>query len=466
MTDTRTASPRWLRAAGIALLAAAVSLLRFTPSFGLWRGLNVPAAASDPALNRAGDALRQLQHPFAFAASANNRVIEWRLFFPVVGHGLGLPPWLYLALPHLGCLLVLVFVARLLLRHGFPAWEAFAATTLVATCSWFFVSTAWLAYFDSWYVLGLLLTVFAPPGEMLAAILVTPWIDERFVLTLPLCLLLRDRAAAATGSPRSARERWREAAGGAAALLPWMLIRLGAYWAHRDTVSGAYVREMTPGANWPFYPRGLWHGLRGGWAIVIAWLAGEWRAGARVFTGLLLALGLTLAVNLFAANDLSRSVSTVVPAIVLGALLIHLRFPGRLRWLLLAACALSLIFPAKHVVSNWTESIRAFPVEFARARQPLPVPDSDYDAALNGAISLYQLGRLPEALASADRAVQLHPDRPEALFNRAVIRAARGDFGGATSDVTEVLRVAPGDWYGRSQAERFLAALRARTPGK
>ena len=52
------------------------------------------------------------------------------------------------------------------------------------------ISTAWLAYFDSWYILGLLLTVFASPAEMLAAVVVTPWIDERFVLTLPLCLIL------------------------------------------------------------------------------------------------------------------------------------------------------------------------------------------------------------------------------------------------------------------------------------
>src|SRR5665213_1287853 len=126
MTDTRTASPRWLRVAGIALLAAAVSLLRFTPPFGLWRALDVPAAASDPALNRAGDALGQLLHPLAHSASPNNRVIEWRLFFPIVGHGLGLPPSLYLALPHLGCFLVLLFIARLLLRQGFSGWEALA----------------------------------------------------------------------------------------------------------------------------------------------------------------------------------------------------------------------------------------------------------------------------------------------------------------------------------------------------
>lgn len=462
MTDTRMASPRWLRVAGIALLAAVVSLLRFTPSFVLWRGLNIPAAASDPALNRAGDALGQLLHPFAYHASANNRVIAWRLFFPVVGHGLALPPWLYLALPHLGCLLVLLFIARLLLRRGLPAGEVLAATTLAATCSWFFISTAWLAYFDSWYILGLLLVVFASPGEMLAAIVVTPWIDERFVLTLPLCLILRDRALAALGSPRSGRERGREALGCAAALLPWVLIRLVAYLGHYDAVSGAYVQDMTPGANGPFYLRGLWYGLRWGWVPVLAWLALEWRAGARAFVTVLLALGLTLAVNLLAANDLSRSVSVVVPAMILGVLLIHQRCPGPLRWVLFLACALNVIFPAKHVVSTWTEDISAFPTELDRARHPPAVLDPAYYAYSNDAVSFYKQGRFPEALANADRAVQLHPDFPDALYNRAVIRAASGNDAGAVSDVTEALRMAPANWPARATGEAFLAALRAR----
>jgi hypothetical protein len=463
MTDTRLASPRWLRVAGIALLAAAASLLRFTPSFVLWRGLDLPAAAADPALNRAGDALRQLAHPLAYHASANNRVIEWRLLFPIVGHALGLPPRLYLALPPLGCLLVLLYVARLLLRQGLPVWDAFAATALAATCSWFFVSTAWLAYFDAWYILGLLITVFGAPGEMLAAILLTPWVDERFVLTLPLCLVLRDRAAAAAGSPRSGTERWREAGVAVAALLPWIAIRLGAYAAHHDAVTGAYVQGMTPGANLRFYPRGLWYGLRWAWVPVLAWLALEWRSGWRSFAVLFLTLGLTLAVNLLAANDLSRSVSIALPVVILGVLLLHRRFPGRLGGPLLTVCGLNLLFPAKHAVSTWTEDILPFPVEFERARHPPAVLDADYDGALNRAVADYQLGHLPEALTEANRAVQLHPDFPEALYNRAVIRAAGGDFTGAATDVEEVLRVTAPDWYGRAQAEAFLAALRART---
>ncbi len=462
MNETGPASRQWQRVAGIALAAAAVSLARFTPSFVLWRGLGIPEAASDPALNRAGDALMQLRHPFAYVASPNNRVIEWRLFFPVVGHLLALPPWLYLALPHIGCLLALAFIARLLLRAGFGGWEALAAATIAATCSWFFVSADWLAYFDSWYILGLLIAAFAPTWEMLAAILVTPWIDERFVLALPLCLLVRDRYFAASGSPRSAPERWREAALCGAALLPWILVRLGAYAANRDAVSAAYVEGLIPLANGPFYPLGLWHGLRWAWVPVLALPALEWRAGRGRSAALAAGLGLTLAVNLAAANDLSRSVSPVVPALVLGILLIRLRLPRLVRPILFGVCALNLIFPARHVVSNWTEQIFPFPVEIERARHPPPVLDSDYFKYSNGAATNYKLGRLGDALADADRAVLLHPEFPDARYNRGVIRAASGDDAGAAADVAEALRMAPQNWAGREQAEAFLAALRAR----
>jgi tetratricopeptide (TPR) repeat protein len=483
------ASRPWVRAAGIALLAAMVSLVRFTPAFVLWRGLGLPAVAADPALNRAADILRQLEHPFAAVAGPNNRVIAWRLLFPLVGHALALPGWLYLALPHLGCLLVLFFLARLLLRHGWGAGEALAATVLAATCSWFFVSMAWLGYFDSWYILALLLAVFGGRGALVAAVLAAPWIDERFVLSLPLALVLRDRYFAATAGPLPRARRWREAGICAAALLPWALVRLGAYMGRHDAVTGAYVQAMTPAANAPFYASGLWQGLRWAWVPVLAWLGREWRAGRRAGLVLLLVLGLTLAVNLLAANDLSRSASTAVPALVLGLVLLHLRRAERLRPLLYGACALNLVFPARHVVSSWTETISPLPIELDHARHPPPALDPDYythegaalndrgdprgalellDAALrldpdrpeahaDRAVALFKLGRLPEAREDADRAVELRPAFFEALYNRAIIRASQGDFAGARGDLDAALRLAPAEWPLRART----GALRA-----
>ena len=42
-------------------------------------------------------------------------------------------------------------------------WSVLALTTLLATCSWFFVSTGWLGYFDSWLILSLLVVTFTRP---------------------------------------------------------------------------------------------------------------------------------------------------------------------------------------------------------------------------------------------------------------------------------------------------------------
>jgi hypothetical protein len=494
LNSVRPAPRPWILAAGLALLAAAGSLLRFTPTFVLWRGLDLPAAAVDPALNRAGEALRQLQHPFSYQATPNNRVIEWRLLFPVLGHALHLSPAAYLALPGLGCLLVLTLIAALLLRHGFTALQALAATLTAATCSWFFVSTAWLAYFDSWYVLGLLVTVFAPRGALVAAALATPWIDERYVLTLPLCLVLRHCYADSAGLAAPGRARWRDAAWAGLALVPWLLIRLGAVALHRDPVTGGYLQAMTPTANGPFYAVGLWEGLRWAWIAPLTWLAVETRAKrprSLLVTGVLV---VTVGLNLVAANDLSRSVSIALPAVVLALLLLRQLRPGQFGVLLFAVCGLNLLFPAEHVVSNWTEPINAFPVELDHARHPPPVLDPDYyvhaavvyneqgnpqaalgllDAAVsldrrdaaawaNRAVAHYKLRRLAEARADADEAVRLEPRLTEALYNRGMVRAAQGDMAGALDDVGAALRTAPADWPARPQAEAEAALLRAK----
>ena len=60
---------------------------------------------------RAFHALRQLNDPWMPINDATNRVIEWRLFWPALAHMLGLSKGVYLALPHLGCVVALLAVA-------------------------------------------------------------------------------------------------------------------------------------------------------------------------------------------------------------------------------------------------------------------------------------------------------------------------------------------------------------------
>ncbi|HVW22184.1 MAG TPA: tetratricopeptide repeat protein [Opitutaceae bacterium] len=480
---------------GLALGAAAVSLLAFCPPWGLWRGLGVPAAMHDPALNRAADALRQLAHPFAFDATPNNRVIEWRLFFPLVGRALFLPPKAYLALPQLGCLAALAYAAGVLLRRGVGRAATLAAAVVLATCSWFFVSTGWLGYFDSWYILGLLAAAFAPRGAAVAAVLVCPWIDERFVLALPLALVLRDRDGELFEGARPAAGRRSEIALCAWALLPWLAVRLGAHLAGRDPVTRAYLHAMHPNTRPSFYLLGLWEGLRWGWIAVLAWIGLEWREhgpGAAVWRALVLAA--VLGASLFLADDLSRSASAALPAAVLGLLWLHRRRRSAVLPLVSVLAVLNLGFPAEHVVTGWTEPVRPLPAELELARHPPPALDPvvyteqggllnarrDYAGALeqldialrldpgfapahsNRAFSLYELGRRQEARAEADRAVALDPHFAAAWLNRGLMREAAGDRSGALGDLERAVREAPADWPQRREAEAEAARLRGR----
>src|SRR5262249_13710695 len=133
------------------LLAFVLSIAFFAPRFMHWNWIDLDSDEHHPPeFNRAIDTLRQLEHPFTPITNPTNAVINWRLLFPMLGHILRLPPRWFLALPALGCLLVLWYVAILVRHEGGTRLSALAATALSATTSWFFVSTGWLAYFDSW----------------------------------------------------------------------------------------------------------------------------------------------------------------------------------------------------------------------------------------------------------------------------------------------------------------------------
>src|SRR5512140_2040801 len=104
--------------------AALGVFLCFSPRFWLWPATGLPLGefiAIQPEFHRAFHALRQLAEPWQRIDDPVNRVIEWRLFFPLLGHYLSLPKGLYLALPHLGCLLALATVAGV-------AWRSTRAT--------------------------------------------------------------------------------------------------------------------------------------------------------------------------------------------------------------------------------------------------------------------------------------------------------------------------------------------------
>jgi tetratricopeptide (TPR) repeat protein len=493
--------PTWTVGLAFAAGTALVTVCFLAPRFWLWPVAGLPLGefvAIQPEFHRAFHVLRQLADPWQRIDDPVNRVIEWRLLWPLVGRTLGLPPAVFLALPHLGCLVALAAVAATVWRLTHDVLPTAAATLLAATASWFFVSTGWLAYFDSWLVLALVLASFGRPRWLLfASGLLAPWIDERFLFALPLCLAVR-ALGIPPDLPPGRRALLHDAALLLAGVAPYLALRLGLELSGLRATSGAYwgERPLLPASllvtGW-----GAWNGLRLGWVALALAVVALPAPRPRLWLALAAA---TLAVNLCVADDLSRSVSVGVPLVLAAVLILWHRQPARARRLLPVLCAGNLLLPAHHIIAApgtaaaWHfVPVLSLPAECERARQP---PDFAHpevyqrrsldhlqggrlDRALaaaetglrfdphrpksiaNFGIVQVLAGRRTEGLANLDRALALAPDLYDARLQRAAFRQQNGDSAGALADVREALRLMPPDWPRRAEAEKFARALAA-----
>jgi hypothetical protein len=486
-----------------ALGAALVTLCFYCPRFWLWPVAGMPLTefvSIQPEFHRAFHALQQLEHPWQRVDDPVNRVIEWRLFWPVVAHYAGLPAGAFLALPQIGCLLTLAGVAGFTWRMTRAALPTAAATFLAATSSWFFVSTGWLAYFDSWLILALLVASFAESRiGLLTAALLAPWIDERFILALPLCLAVRGLSADRT-RPRTRREIWQDGLWLAAGVVPYIAVRFGAEVMGQRPTSQAYWadRPLLPA---PFYviAWGAWNGLRAAWGILaLGAFALPRPAPQRLAWGI---IGGTTVAQLLVADDLSRSVSIALPAVVAAVVLIWRARPTTAPRTFALACAANLLLPAQHVIAAPGTAARfhCVPVltaaaEYEHAKNPPDFAnpatylrrsldhfqaraleratlandlalkfDPHFPRAIaNRGVLLYVAGRKAEGRAELDRALATAPGLFEARMQRAAFRQEAGDAAGALTDVRDALQTMPEDWPRRKDAVAFERDLAAR----
>lgn len=325
--------PRFAYLAVCSIAAFVTLAYFFCPSFVYWRAMEVPFAWHRPEINRGIETLRLLADPFHAELSESNGVIRWRLLFPLLGHSLGLPEGLYLALPHLGCVLALALIGAIVLRRTGDRLFAFLAMLLLGAASWCFVSIGWLGYFDSWYAIGLLAAAFLPSrAALVAACIFTPWIDERFVVALPLVLLVRQSVLRDAEPLLSSREMIRDAGACAVCVVPWVAFRLwlvatgadpsgfaqsGASHLHAD---GAALRIAV----------GLLHGLRAGWVLAAIALVGLCRRGRRALAWATGSVALaTVAVSVYLAADVARNTATLLPLVLAGVLSLRAIDPAR-----------------------------------------------------------------------------------------------------------------------------------------
>jgi hypothetical protein len=335
-------------------LACVVVLYFFAPRFYLWRGLTlgIPELYSAPEINRAREVLTQLDDPRVVITSSTNRVIYWRPFFPAIAHYLHLPQRVFLALPFLGCLAAAAVVYAVLAREFPLRRQAFYGTVSACAASWFFVSTGWLTYNDSWIVFALLGTVFARSRVLLlCCCLAAPWIEERFVVLLPTCLALRSLVT--VDKQIGFRRVAVDVAFAVVGVTPYLIVRVTAYLNGTDPVFTDYVKEHV-GQIYPLlrYVEGAWAGLRANWIYVVlwGWLAWSYRPRWYVAAAQLGMIASLVAV-LKMAGDLHRSTSSFIPLAVAGMVLFQRRWPAQSVRLLPLVGALNLALPASLVIT-------------------------------------------------------------------------------------------------------------------
>ena len=477
---------RWLLAVGCFLTL----IFFFSPTWGAFRVWSrVPEMGGMLEVRRGAAVLQQVATPGVEIADKLHAAIQWRLLFPAIGHFLNLPPVIFFALAPLGCVVALAFAIAVLRRRGASFGFAALAAIILGAGSWFFASVCWLGYFDSWVVLGLLLVAFAEASwPVWLACAWAPWVDERFVLAVPLALVCRWVQRTAAGKSFELKSELGVPAG---LVLAFVAVRLGvlsAKSASGATVGGYFSGLENSGRGIGRMALGVWEGLRVGWLAVAAallWLAREraWLVGVAVVV--------LVGIGLGTVQDFSRAMMLVSPVALLGAVLAVGREASFPRWLPAAATIAALVLPAHHVMSNRVNPIYYFYHELAALDQPpaAVMPEvfelqavremelGEYAKAhehLSLAIRLAEnsagpsrhrgmlaasLGKWDEAKKDFTTVAELEPTNPEGWFLRAQAELALRDVPSARSDFEQAKKMAPADWPNRPDVARFAAKL-------
>jgi hypothetical protein len=355
----RGAGSRLVHAIAIAVGALALSLFFHTPH--LWMFAQpVPGSVY---WDRGLQFIQQCDSPLG--APLTDAGLAWRIAPVLLAKGLGLHGYGALVIPWLGLLLLLAQCAWIVMHRTSDARFAAIATALVGTTTATLQTTCWLGINDAWYAAALVAIALQPARALLIiAAIVGPWIDERFILAVPLALLIRHR----TGVPGSGMRL--------ASMV--VLVSLVAYFGLRGGnvlhLTGAssqkywnYVLGGIP-AWWPWVSIGWFAGLRAGWLLVIFALGETWRAaGGRIAAALGFFALAPMAVMSVLASDSSRSPTMLLPLLLLGILRLRIwKGETDARRILGAVLLANLVLPAMIVTYQNVDVINLFPVEAVR----------------------------------------------------------------------------------------------------
>jgi len=345
--------PLRLRPLLFALAAAVLVLVFHAPRLWLMDAYHPGTFQWD----RAHTFLLQVASPFRTDIEP---AMRWRLLPPLAANLLRLPGYTPFAIPWLGVLAAAAYFGHVLQSRLADPRFVFGGVVVYLSTSAGLVGLHLYGVNDGWVWLALLAVAFSPSrAAVVAACLLAPWVDERFIIGLPLAWLVRvcDRQG-----PLLDREILL-----LASVLVYPAVRLGVGGPGLQT-EGSFLAAGLAGffSYAGLVPLAWWLGLRAAWApIVYAFVdlpvARRWLMGA--------ALAATALVMAVLAYDLSRSVAIAVPLALLGFVRFAARHPALAPRAALWLAVAGLLLPTAHLVGRKFDPVENIVIEAARLAQ-------------------------------------------------------------------------------------------------
>lgn len=339
-------------ALGLALSAVLLVLVFHSPRLWLMDEVRPGTFQWDRALTF----LSQCEDPFRADVEP---AMRFRLGPPLVAYAGGLRGGHALVLPWIGVLFFLTYVAKAGLRETGSRRGAWLGTLLVASTSAVLVPTHWFGINDAWVWLGLTVVAISPRQiTWFVAALLVPWVDERFLIGLPLALAVRyGRSAGAMGGS----ELWP-----VLGILPYVVVRLWfAGMPFTNEVERSFLSQVLAqfSRQAGLAPLAWWMGLR------LAWIPLIWvflRTGGAGRVGLLSLTVITALISTLLAADMSRSSAILIPLVIWGWSLLAAEYATWINRHVVGITIAVLAIPAVHVVGRKIDPIENIAVEILR----------------------------------------------------------------------------------------------------
>lgn len=313
--------------------------------------------------SRALTVLKQAEAPLDLS-SVPEAAMRWRILPALAAHVLQLGASAVWILPQLGLAALLACTSIIVARATSDRACALLTTALAGTAGGIITINIFFGFGDAWFLLGLLAAAFSrSTANLVCAGLLCPWVDERFVIGLPLALFCRGHIF-----PDSTLRR--DIVALAPGVLAYAAVRAVAGWLGHNDSSADYLLAMlvlVP-VGLPYVPLGWWMGFRAAWLLVLVPLVLlPTRHRSRPFLlGMACAVATLLAMTLL-ATDTTRSTSLLLPLLISAPILLTKVYSRHTVRLVLAGVLLAnLVIPFVWVTYNKTWLVLPLPVEIVR----------------------------------------------------------------------------------------------------